>query len=179
MDDKDGQLLKRIAQKDAEAFHMLYQQYGLEILRYLMSRLDGRQQAEDVLQNLMLIVWQRAASYNGSGSVRGWMYGIARNLCANAVKASPFVESMLDETHVSLRLSPEDEVEEQIKRDRINAMIKEIPLVERQVIEAVYYRGLGIDETAAFLSIPANTVKTRLYRARKRMRAMLLEYENG
>lgn len=181
MSEQDDHLLKAIAQGDREAFHTLYQRYGLELLRFLISRLDDRHTAEDVLQNVMLVVWRQAAAYKGDGSVRGWLYGIARNLAAKTLRSRAGFEASLDNaaTDGELGFSTDDEAEKRLRYEAIRAIVDEIPLIEKQVIESVYFRGMSIEETARFLLIPANTVKTRLYRARQRLKDLLSEHHHA
>lgn len=178
MNEQDEQLLRNIADGDREAFQMLYGRYGLEILRFLIARLDDRRSAEDVLQNVMLVVWRQAAAYKREGSVRGWLYGIARNLASKALRSVSTREHPLEESEVSPTVFTDEEAEKRLRHAAIRAIVDEIPLIEKQVIESVYFRGMSIEETAAFLSVPPNTVKTRLYRARKRLKDLLAEHHD-
>jgi len=167
--DSDFVLLKLICSGDHAAFQTLYERHGLVILNYLIQLIGNRQQAEDILQEVMLIVWEKAPTYTPDGSVRGWLFGIAKR---QALKVS-----RTKRNHLPLNeeiLVTEDSMSNGVmKQITLRTAIYTLPSVEQEALEMVYYRGMTLQEVANMLDVPLNTIKTRLYRARQRLRIYL------
>ncbi|NMC13416.1 MAG: RNA polymerase subunit sigma-70, partial [Chloroflexi bacterium] len=77
----DEELLKYITRGNSFAFNCLYERYGQRLYAYALRLTENPAQAEDILQESMLIVWRKAATYRGEGSVQAWLLSIIRNKC--------------------------------------------------------------------------------------------------
>lgn len=169
--DPDYALLKLICSGDHAAFQALYERHGLAILNYLIQLIGNRQQSEDVLQEVMLIVWKKAHTFTPSGEVRGWLFGIARRQALKVSRKKHNHLPLNEEIIIS-----EDSLSNDVMRQMtLKAAICTLPSVERESLEMVYYRGMTLQEVANALNVPLNTIKTRLYRARQRLRIYLEE----
>src|SRR5262249_8631743 len=85
-DDADLALLGRLAQKDRTALAAFYERFQRPVFGYLSRFLGSRELAEDVLQEAMLVAWQKADSFRGEGRVQGWVFGIAHHLAILALR---------------------------------------------------------------------------------------------
>ena len=169
--DPDLPLIQDIAEGRAAALDELYQRHGLPLLRYLISRLDDRQQAEEVLQNVMLAVWQGAAGrFRGDSTVWTWLCGIANKQIGKKTRRRILPTQPLSD---SLIAGDADFSEQFGQRDEMQAALAELPPIQQQAIELVFYHGLSGAESAERLGIPLNTLKSHLFRAKRNLRTHL------
>lgn len=169
--DSDYTLLQRICDGDQAAFQAIYERHGLVLLNYLIHLTRNHQQSEDVLQEVMLIVWEKANTFRPVGEVRGWLFGIAKRQAFKAIRKRHGHLPLHDET-----VANDDNLQsETMRRIALKTAIRTLPPVEQQALEMVYYHGMTLTEVAEALNVPLNTVKTRLHRARQRLRAYLME----
>jgi RNA polymerase sigma-70 factor, ECF subfamily len=179
--DPDKPLLEAIAAGDTGALEELYRQHGLHILNYLLGQLGNRQLAEDVLQTVMLAVWNQAAGFRGESRVRTWLFAIARRQASKAQRHPPDDPLPLDETGAQAQTDgdPRSALERALQREELESALAQLPAIQQEALELVFYRGLTINEAATHLGIPANTVKSRLHRARANLRKLLEPEETG
>jgi RNA polymerase sigma factor (sigma-70 family) len=171
-DDPDLPLLENVAAGDKQALQELYTRHGAHMLNYMTRLLGNRDTAEDVVQNVLLIVWRTASSFQRLSRVRTWMFGIARLQGYKTISRTPPQSEMLDET-----LYADDHLHETLEYDMLVQKLKTaldmLPIGEREALELVYYKGLTLAQAAEHLRIPLNTVKSRLHRARGHLRKLL------
>ena len=176
--DPDYALVRAIAHGDARAMDKLYSRHGPGLLVYLSSQLGNRQWAEEVLQEVMLAVWQGAGGFRGDSRVLTWLLTIARNRMINALKRdkTQYDQPLNDETG-SIFGQDDAEIEHKVHFDELRSAISKLPDEQRETLELVFIHGLSNHETAAVLGIPTGTVKSRLFRAKARLRDWLEERE--
>ncbi len=174
--DPDFALVRAVAKGDARAMNKLYTRHGPGILSYLCSRLGNRQWAEEVLQEVMLAVWQGAGGFRGDSRVFTWLMTIARNRAINALKRdkSQYDQALDDETG-SIPGQNDVVIEHNAQLDELQSALSKLPDEQRETLELVFIHGLSNHETAAVLGIPSGTVKSRLFRAKARLREWLDE----
>ncbi len=174
-DDPDIQLIERMARGDTQALNDLYARHGSAILGFLTSRLNNRQLAEEVLQDVMLAVWKNAGSFRGDSKVRTWLYVIARNRAINTQrKRSPeFVQLNEDYGFQSEDTGPMERMIKQSNREVVRSAIDQLQEGQKEVLILVFYNQLSGPETAAVLGISEGTVKSRLHRAKHQLKQML------
>jgi RNA polymerase sigma-70 factor (ECF subfamily) len=168
-------LLTRIATGDAKAMHVLYQRHRGSILRFVMRFVRGRSEAEDVVNEVFFEVWRAASAFQGRSQVVTWLMAIARNK-ALAIAHRRTAEPLSDELS-DLVEDPDDNPElmtEKTQRGSIirNCLAKLSP-AHREIIDLVYYRESKIDDVAKAIGVPRNTVKTRMFYARKELGQLL------
>ena len=78
-EEDDRELIRRVADKDRHAFETLYQRYGLRLQRYLSRQIQSPELTEEILDDVMLVVWQSAERYNQTSRVSTWIFGIAHH----------------------------------------------------------------------------------------------------
>jgi len=175
-DAPDGELLARIADRDREAFELLYRRYVRPIFGFALRRLRDRLRAEDATQETFAAIWRSAASYRPErGPAAPWLYAVARNAVVDRLRARHEPPSEIPEL-VALEPGPAERAESSYLSFRVHGALEELPEKEREVLELAYWSGLSQSEVAAFLGIPLGTVKTRTRSALARL-ADILEDE--
>jgi RNA polymerase sigma-70 factor (ECF subfamily) len=174
--ESDTDLLVRVADRDREAFELLYGRYVRPVFGLALRRLRDRQRAEDAVQETFAAVWRSAHSYRPErGPAAPWLYTVARNAIVDRqrVKSDPPAE--VPDT-ASGEPGPADRAETSFVAWRVHRALEELPEKEREVLELAYWSELSQSEVAEYLHIPLGTVKTRTRSALARL-ADLLEGE--
>lgn len=175
----DQELLLRIAKRDEGALTQLYDRYCGAALAIATRVLGDRAEAEDVLQEVFVRVWDRAAEYDLSrGSVAAWVMSSIRNGAIDRLRRKDAFHRAVDGAAAQPRPEPEErEFPEDLKR--VSAAVAKLPEEQRQAIELAYFEGLSQSEIASRLAQPLGTVKTRMRLAMQKLRAALAGFEEG
>ncbi|WP_162909583.1 RNA polymerase sigma factor [Aggregatilinea lenta] len=171
--DPDRALLNAIAQGDTHALEALYVQHGLRLLHYLVGQLGDPALAEEVLQDVMLAIWQQARRFRGESRVTTWMLAIARHHAISARRRQKAPPGILPDHAVSSAPPPLDTL---IRRDECEAVreaLHSLPDDQRETLELVFYHGLSGPEAARVLGVAHGTVKSRLHRAKASLQKLL------
>ena len=157
----DSELLVRVADRDREAFDVLYHRYIRSVFGLALQRLRDRDRAEDAAQEMFAAVWRSAGSYRPErGPAAPWLYAIARNAVADRLRSrSELPVEPPDMT--SDEAGPAERAESSFVSWRVHRALETLPEREREVVELAYWSGLSQSEVASFLDIPLGTVKTR------------------
>jgi len=172
----DVDLLLRVAERDREAFEILYHRYVRPVFGLALRRLRDRQRAEDAVQETFAAVWRSAKSYRPErGPAAPWLYTVARNAIVDKQRARVDQPAEVPDTP-SAEPGPLDRAEASFVAWRVHRALEELPEKEREVLELAYWSELSQSEVAEYLHIPLGTVKTRTRSALSRL-ADLLEGE--
>lgn len=158
-------LMNKIVRKDTSAFGRLYDRYSQVVFNLAMRILKNRGEAEELVQEVFLQVWNKAYTYDSNrGSITTWIINIARNLGIDKLRKkkdlgnySDIEDEQISSNSDSLRILEEEE-----QRMVIVEAMEGLPVEQRTAIEMVYYSGLTHAEIAARLNEPIGTVKTRI-----------------
>jgi len=174
-EDPDIELIERMARGDSQALDELYARYGGALLGFLSSRLNNRQLAEEVLQDVMLAAWKNAGSFRGDSKVKTWLYVIARNRAINTQRKRSLDMVQLNESYryPSDETGPMERVIKQANREVVRSAIDQLPEGQREVLTLTFYNQLTGPETAEVLGISEGTVKSRLHRAKHQLKHIL------
>jgi RNA polymerase sigma-70 factor (ECF subfamily) len=157
----DGDLIRRVARRDANAFEMLYRRYARPVFGLALRRLGDRMRAEDAVQEAFAAVWRSAKTYKPErGAGAPWLYAVARNAIVDRSRSRAEPPGEAPDTPAS-EPGPEERTEAAYVSWRVHRALEDLPQKERDVIELAYYGGLSQSEVADFLGIPLGTVKTR------------------
>jgi RNA polymerase sigma-70 factor, ECF subfamily len=174
--DQDRQLIGRVAVQDRAAFQALYFAYHKRLSRFLMRVCRRHELAEEIINDTMFAVWQKAGDFRGEAQVSTWILGIAYRQALKALRRSagrlPLVRVNADDTPVR-ELSDDAGAAQRELREWLETGLDSLPPAQRLVIELAYFLGHSCDEIAAITDCPVNTVKTRLFHARQRLRERL------
>jgi RNA polymerase sigma-70 factor, ECF subfamily len=175
-DAEDAEWLRATARGDEPAFARVYDRYGPILFGLLLRILRSRAEAEDVLQEVFLQVWQRAHSFDpGRGRAFTWLVTLARSRAIDRLRAS-------DSRERAARASAEEAPPEPaagewadtaaVRAERAEAVrqaLAELPEEQRQVLLLAYLEGMSQTEIAAAKSQPLGTVKTRTRTALRKL----------
>jgi RNA polymerase sigma-70 factor (ECF subfamily) len=156
----------------------VFDRYAPELLRYLTRRV-GPHDAEDLLGDLFVVALERRASFDGAaGSARPWLYGIASNLLRRHHRDEVrFLRALARVGEDPPTPSFDEHVDERVTSAqdlrRLATALAGLSTGDRDVLLLVAWGDLAHDEVATALAIPAGTVKSRLHRARRQLRAHL------
>ena len=171
----DETLVERVAGGDRDAMRSLYARHATRVFRFLVRLVRDAAAAEDLMSDVFFDVWQQAARFEGRSSVTTWMLGIARFKALSALRRRPHeplgpdtAEAIADEAD-----TPEILLQKVGKAAVIRRCLDALSPEHREVIDLVYYHERSVDEVAEIVGVPAGTVKTRLFHARRRLSEQL------
>ena len=173
-DAQDRRLLDRVRGGDAAAFEALYRRFHPRLWRFLMNMLRRPPLVEEVLNDTMLALWRRPERFDGSSRLSTFIFAIAYRQGLQALRCLDLpVEE--DPAHEPVDHGPgPDAVAGRAQlAGRLDAAIAALPVAQRLVVELTYAQELSYREIAEVLDCPVDTVKTRMFHARRRLRALL------
>jgi RNA polymerase sigma-70 factor (ECF subfamily) len=179
-DDPDAELLARIGRGEPEAMRELVAR-KLARLVALAERLLGRRgEAEDVAQEVFVRAWKQAARWQpGNARVDTWLHRVALNLCYDRLRARRD-EEPYDESHdaiADVAPIPEQALQARQRRDRVAAALARLPARQREALVLQYYQELSNREAAALMEVGIEALESLLARARRSLRAQLMNQE--
>jgi len=156
------------------AMQALYARHNLRVYRFLV-RLVGESAAEDVISDVFFDVWQQAGRFEARSSVTTWLLSIARFKALSVLRKRRDValEPEVAEVIEDEADTPEVTVQKASKAAFLRRCLEKLSVEHREVIDLVYYHERSVEEVGEILGIPENTVKTRMFYARKRLSELL------
>ena len=160
----DVVLLDRIVARDASAVGELYERHSRLLFSLILRILRDRGEAEEVLQEVFLAVWNRAETYSVTlGSPAGWLVRIARNRGIDRLRADGVRERASDAAQAPPVVdSPESQAARSEQQRVVARALDALPAEQRELIEHAYFLGLTHSELAVHFRMPLGTVKTRI-----------------
>jgi RNA polymerase sigma-70 factor (ECF subfamily) len=173
----DNELLRNISDGDELALALLYDRYKSILFGLLLRILSNRAEAEDVLQEVFLQVWQRAANFDESrGKPFTWLVTLARSRAIDRLRALSSRARTVEEATREVKDIIFDAEENAILKQRgevVRKALNNLPEEQRQVLILAYFDGFSQTEIAEKLDSPLGTVKTRMRTAMIRLREAL------
>ena len=166
--------LHAIGRGDRIAFSRLYRSTRPDFVRYATGLLAGdRAGAEDAVDDAFVAIWTQSGCFSGSGSGQGWMRRIVRNKAIDWLRrqrdipmsGEPVMMQLADQATDAP--SPFDSVEQNDAADALRNALGKLSLDHREVIWLCYFEDKSLAEIASIVQCPENTVKTRLFHARR------------
>ena len=171
----DEALIGAIAAGNRRAMQTLYARHNVRIYRFVLRLTNDSSLAEDLVSEVFIDVWRGAQGFKAKSRVSTWMLAIARHKALSALRRRS--NEQLDEDATPAIADPTDDAETTANnRDRsaiVQQCLSQLSALHREVLDLVYYHEKSVDEVAEIVGAPANTVKTRMFYARKRMQALL------
>jgi RNA polymerase sigma-70 factor (ECF subfamily) len=154
---------------------VLFARYHVRVFRFVLRVVRDESVAEDLISDVFLDVWRQAGRFERRSAVSTWILAIARFKALSAIRRKPDEE--LDEEAAAAIEDPSDDPEVAVeKKDKSSVLRKALSGLSaehREVIDLVYYHEKSVEEVAEIIGIPENTVKTRMFYARKRLAELL------
>ncbi|HET9815531.1 MAG TPA: sigma-70 family RNA polymerase sigma factor [Xanthobacteraceae bacterium] len=173
-DTSDAALIAKVAAGNRLAMQVLFARHHARVYRFILRLLGSEAAAEDLTSEVFLGVWRHAHRFEARSSVTTWLLAIARYKALAELRRRP---QLACEEAAAQTSDPADDPEAtfaikhrgEIVRDCLGRLSRR----HREVIDLVYYHGKSVQEAAAILGIPGNTVKTRMFHARKNLSELL------
>jgi RNA polymerase sigma-70 factor (ECF subfamily) len=175
----DTALVRATRDRSQEALATLYDRHAPILLALARRILGGSSEAEEVLQEVFLHVWNHAERYDPSrSSVSTWLVLITRSRAIDRLRSPKVVEKTHEAAHLDSaadHTSPKglETVLDQERQQRIRDELGKLPPEQKQVLEMAFYEGLSQTEIANRAALPLGTVKTRTLLAMKKLRGAL------
>jgi RNA polymerase sigma-70 factor (ECF subfamily) len=167
----DEILVERIAAGDKLAMQVLFARHRTNVYRWLLRFVGNETLADDLLSDVFFDVWQQAGRFEGRAAVTTWLLSIARYKALSARRRR--IEADLDETIETTVAdgadNPEVALQRKSRNELVRAALRKLSPDHRQIIDLVYYHEKSVEDCALILNIPAATVKTRMFYARKKL----------
>lgn len=170
-------LLERISHGDRKAFEHLYRSYFPRLAQFLRRLVRDGQLSEEIINDTMFVVWGKANTYNRQSKVSTWIFSIAyrQGLKALSMVDTP-VEMDMDVMASEEVVEPEHQLGETQLRRHIGVALDRLSFEHRTVMALTYFHGMSYDEIAETMGCSINTVKTRMFYARQKLKVFLAAY---
>lgn len=173
---EERRLLSRTAGGDLHAFELLYRRCFPRLMRFLGRTVYLPDLCEEILNDTMLTVWNTATRYDGSCKPSTWIFAIAWRKAMRAVRSlDEPVEHDFDLTPDDGRHEPAQALQQKELREHLEQALKSLSFEQRSVVCLTYFHCLGYAEIADIMECPANTVKTRMLHARRKLEVLLAD----
>jgi RNA polymerase sigma factor (sigma-70 family) len=158
---------------DEDRFRRVYGAHFTPLLAYALRRVAQREDAADVVAETFLVAWRRCAEMPPGDEARLWLYGVARRVLANHHRGSVRRERLGERLRDRLTTTTSDPAAEVGERLAVLAALGRLGELDREVLTLTVWEGLQPRDVAAVLGVGAAAVRTRLNRARARLRRLL------
>jgi RNA polymerase sigma-70 factor (ECF subfamily) len=167
----DEALLRLIAAGEQSAMRMLFTRHKLRVFRFALSIIKDRSLAEEVVSDVFFDVWRHPGSFEARSTFSTWLLAITRHKAISSLRrhAQERSHEELTETIEDSAEDPEAALQRKQRILLLSACLRRLPPGCREVIDLVYYHRKTIRQVADILQIPVNTVKSRMFWARKRI----------
>ena len=178
---EDHELVALVAEKDKKAFEQLYKRYYHRVFQFAFRMVKDRQVVEEVVDDTLFAVWKSAGNFQGRSAVSTWIFGIAYRRSLKALESGrrhQGVEANLERVHAEMDLHPDtDPAAAALSRD-LHAQLKvgiDQLSDDHRAVMLLTIMGYNYTEIAAVVDCPANTVKTRMFHARRNLKGLLTD----
>lgn len=180
-------LLARVERADEDAFRALYRAFSRRLYAYVLRHLGDPAQAEEIVADTLYEVWRKPGNFHGDSQFSTWLIGIARNKVLMAFRGRKPDSKHEDLESIAEVLPAEggdafDALAEGQRRQGVLRCMDKLSDDHRECIHLVFYEGLALAEVAEVQGCPENTVKTRLFHARQKLKnclRLLVQREGG
>jgi RNA polymerase sigma factor (sigma-70 family) len=166
--------MARIGRRDLRAFEELYRAYHPRLTRFLMTMTRRPPLVEEVLNDTMMVVWNRPERFNGTSRLSTWIFAIAYRTALGALRRQ---DQPLEDKGADQRPDPERGPELQLGDRQVEAVLlsalDDLSSDHRAVVDLTYFHDMGYREIAEIMDCPVDTVKTRMFHARRHLKRIL------
>ena len=171
------QLVEQVAARDQVALARLYKRMSRMIYAFSLRRLHAPDAAEEVVVETMYEVWKSAVRFGGRSMVSTWILGIARHKAIDKLRSRglEYCDPLGDEAESIADSSPSvfDQIASRQRAEQVALCLQALPDEQRECVHMVFYEDARLADIAAIQGCPENTVKTRLFHARRKIKDCL------
>ena len=168
----DATLVSRARTGDLDAFEALVRKHTRAVYAHALRFFGDESSAEDVVQEVFIKVYRSLATYDGNAAFSTWLFRVTRNTCLDAVRAGSRRPVPVDPLDVVVQ-APGDLADAVAVNATLEQAMQTLPPEDRDSLMAVTLYGLTYVEAGIALGVPAGTVKSRVFRARRALIAAL------
>lgn len=153
----------------------IMEEYGESLKRFIFTYTKNRAQADDIFQEVMLTVYRKMDTYQGRSSFKNWLYQVTANKCKDYLR-SPIHRLITWKDHIREKShtdSPEQSILIDEQKEMVIKAILNLPIKYREVLILQYYQEFSIQEISELLKVNPSTIKTRIMRAKERLKSEL------
>ncbi len=171
----DRELMARISEtRDVAAMEALYVRFKPRLMSFLRRLTRDEMVLEEAYNDVMVVVWRKSHQYEARSKVSSWIFSIAYRICLRMVKKQSRRDATFELRGDELPDLAAPEVGGPPEgADELVSAVKNLNAKHRMVIELCYFEGYSLEEIAQIVDCPQNTVKTRLYHARNKLRSII------
>ena len=179
MKNNDAALIQRVLEGDDTAFSVLVRKYQKPVHALAWRKIGDFHIAEDITQETFLKAYQRLSTLKEPQSFASWLYVIAANHCSTWLrKKRLWTQSLENTSSVALErttysgylIAENERVTMETQREVVKKLLAKLQESDRTVITLYYFGGMSYEEISKFLGVSVGTIKTRVYRARQRLK---------
>jgi len=171
----DALWIKQIAEGNRDAFEKLHGEYQKRLFRYFMRLVSVTEAAEELTNDVLVEVWKKAGDFRGLSKVSTWIFGIAHHKAMNELRsrkpATIEIEAAANEADPGE--TPEESAAQVNLKEKIKRALQALSSEHREVMELTFTNGLSYQEISDIMQCPVNTVKTRMFYAKKQLQEIL------
>jgi RNA polymerase sigma factor (sigma-70 family) len=156
-----------------DRFRAIFAENARPLLAYALRRTTSPADAADVVADTMLVAWRRIDQVPNGDEARLWLYGVARRVLANGRRGEQRRERLAERLAQFVERAVADAVEPVVVNDALHQALDSLQLLDAEIIRLIAWEGLSPAEVAMVLDMPAATVRTRLHRARRKLRTQM------
>lgn len=172
--EREAYLVSRVLDRDSRAFHELYRSYRPRLTRFLTNLVNRPPLVEEVLNDTMMVVWNRLEAFKGNSKLSTWVFAIAYRKGMKALQRSDDpVENNALAASASHEPGPEERANHQLKQQALKMALSKLSPNHRIVVDLTYFHEMGYREIAEIMECPVDTVKTRMFHAKKQLKQIL------
>lgn len=170
-------LLQRVNAKDQDAFVTIHRAMGRRVFAFAMRHLESEEQAEEIVSDTMFEIWKYPQRFAGLSKFSTWVLGIARHRILDRLRApNRSTEALTSDIEESVPCTDESAYDSMAALQReggVRSCMEKLSIQHRECMHLVFYEGMPLGEVARLQGCPENTVKTRLFHARRKIQNCL------
>jgi len=166
--------MARVARRDLRAFESLYRTYRPRLTRFLMTMTRRPPLVEEVLNDTMMVIWNRPERFNGASRLSTWIFAIAYRTALHAMRRQDApIQDINAERRADPDAGPERELGDRQNQAALLSALNGLSADHRAVVDLTYFHEMSYKEIAEVMACPVDTVKTRMFHARRHLRRIL------
>lgn len=167
--DRERALLDLVVGQDREAFSELFELYHPRLFKFIYRLTHSHTISDELVNDIMLLVWRKAGTFRGSSKVSTWIFGIAYRQSMRRLSRD---KSKLFQSIDSVELAAEEGTTPEIE-NWVRQGLGALPQAQRFTAMLVFYLGLSYEEISNVTDCPVSTVKTRMFHVRRKLKDIL------
>lgn len=167
-------MIEQLRLGNLDVFEAIYKAYRPKLRSFIQGIVPNEQSVDEVFDDVMMIVWNKIKDFEGRSKLSTWVYGIAyrRALKERGRRIDESLPDEVEETSTQ-GIEAEQPFDAIRVKNRIQAALNKLPADQGSVVRLAYFEGLNYREIGAVLDCPEDTVKTRMFHARRKLKSAL------